>query len=64
MADANKPVRLNKLTREFNLGLQTIVDFLESKGIEVEAKPTAKVDAEAVALVRANFQDENASGSR
>lgn len=58
MADANKPVRLNKLTREFNLGLQTIVDFLESKGIEVEAKPTAKVDAEAVALVRANFQDE------
>ena len=61
MADANKPVRLNKLTREFNLGLQTIVDFLESKGIEVEAKPTAKVDAEAVALVRANFQDEKAA---
>jgi translation initiation factor IF-2 len=61
MADANKPVRLNKLAREFNLGIQTIVDFLGGKGIEVEAKPTSKVDADAVALVRANFQDEKAA---
>jgi translation initiation factor IF-2 len=58
MADANKPVRLNLIAREFNLGVQTIADFLASKGIEVDAKPNTKIDASAHALVRANFQDE------
>ena len=58
MADANKPVRLNLIAREFNLGIQTIVDFLAGKGIEVDAKPNTKIYAAAVALVRANFQDE------
>ncbi len=57
MADANKPVRLNLIAREFNLGVQTIADFLASKGIEVDAKPNTKIDASAYALVRANFQD-------
>ena len=58
MADANKPVRLNLIAREFNLGVQTIADFLASKGIEVDAKPNTKIDASAYALVRANFQDQ------
>jgi translation initiation factor IF-2 len=61
MADANKPVRLNKIAREFNLGIQTIVDFLASKGMEVDAKPNTKIDAEAYALIRSNFQDEKAA---
>ena len=61
MADANKPVRLNKIAREFNLGIQTIVDFLGSKGMEVDAKPTTKIDADAYGLIRANFQDEKAA---
>ena len=61
MADASKPVRLNKIAREFNLGIQTIVDFLASKGMEVDAKPNTKIDAEAYALIRSNFQDEKAA---
>ena len=36
MADANKPVRLSKAAREFNLGIGTIVDFLETKGIRLK----------------------------
>ena len=40
MAESNKPVRLSKVAREFNLGMTTVVEFLASKGIEVEAKPT------------------------
>ena len=38
-----------------------IVDFLAGKGIEVDAKPNTKIEASAVALVRANFQDEKAA---
>ncbi|MEC7654324.1 MAG: translation initiation factor IF-2 N-terminal domain-containing protein, partial [Bacteroidota bacterium] len=56
MADANKPVRLSKAAREFNLGIGTIVDFLDSKGIQVEAKPNTKLDPEVYALVLSNFQ--------
>ena len=56
MADSNKPVRLSKAAREFNLGIGTIVDFLEIKGIHVEAKPNTKLDPEVYALVRNNFQ--------
>lgn len=43
------------------MGIQTIVDFLASKGMEVEAKPNTKIDAEAYALIRSNFQDEKAA---
>ena len=43
------------------MGIQTIVDFLASKGMEVDAKPNTKIDAEAYALIRSNFQDEKAA---
>lgn len=56
MADVNKPVRLSKAAREFNLGIGTIVDFLESKGISVDAKPNTKLDPDVYAIVRGNFQ--------
>lgn len=56
MAESNKPVRLSKVAREFNLGMTTVVEFLASKGIEVEAKPNTKLDPETYALVRSNFQ--------
>ena len=56
MAESTKPVRLSKVAREFNLGMTTVVDFLASKGIEVEAKPNTKLDPETYALVKSNFQ--------
>ena len=39
-------IRLNKLTRQFNVGLQTLVDFLNGKGANVEMNPNAKVSDE------------------
>ena len=39
-------IRLNKLTREFNVGLQTLVDFLKAKGADVEMNPNAKGSGE------------------
>ena len=58
MADASKPVRLSKVAREFNLGIPTIVEFLSGKGITIDSSPNGKIDPEAYALVRANFQDQ------
>jgi len=61
MSEVSKPVRLSKAAREFNLGVDTIVEFLSSKGIEVERKPNTKLEPEQYALVHANFADEKAA---
>ena len=42
MAD-NKTLRLNKVLRELNISLDRAVEHLASKGIEIEARPTAKI---------------------
>ena len=40
-------IRLNKLTKQFNIGLQTLVDFLNGKGAGLESlNPNAKVSDE------------------
>lgn len=32
-------VRLSKVAREFNVGLSTIVDYLQEKGIKISSDP-------------------------
>lgn len=39
-------IRLNRLMKQFNIGLQNLVDFLNSKGADVEADPNNKVSDE------------------
>ena len=39
-------IRLNKLTKQFNIGLQTLVDFLNGKGAGLDLNPNAKVSDE------------------
>jgi translation initiation factor IF-2 len=50
-----KAARLGKLTKEFNLGLQTMVDYLKKKGIVVEANPNTKVSPEVLELLQKEF---------
>lgn len=51
-------VRLNKVIKEFNVGLQTVVDFLKKKGQEVEAKPSTKLTDEQYELVKKEFRSD------
>ncbi|NCO54142.1 MAG: translation initiation factor IF-2 [Bacteroidetes bacterium CG02_land_8_20_14_3_00_31_25] len=39
-------MRLNKVVKELNVGLPTIVDFLNKKGYKVETNPNAKISQE------------------
>ena len=48
-------VRLNKVLRDFNVGLQTVVDFLDKKGIKVEADLNVKLTDEQYAVVKQEF---------
>ena len=44
-------IRLNKVTRDLNVGIATVVDFLQKKGYTVEANPNAKITDEQYALL-------------
>ena len=50
-------IRLNKVIKECNVGLQTAVEFLQKKGFgEVEANPATKITDEQYALLVAEFK--------
>ncbi|WP_059026688.1 translation initiation factor IF-2 [Gabonibacter massiliensis] len=52
-------VRLSKVAREFNVGLSTIVDFLQDKGIKISSDPNAKLTEEQYALVAKEFSTDS-----
>ncbi len=51
MTEEQKAIRLSKAAREFNVGIQTIVDFLHKKGIDIGTDPNGKIPPEAYALI-------------
>ena len=51
-------IRLNKLTKQFNIGLQTLVDFLNEKGASIELNPNAKVSDEYLPALERKFGDD------
>ncbi len=51
-----KTIRLSKLTREFNVGIHTIVEFLHKKGYDYDSNPNTKVSEEAVALLEKEYK--------
>ena len=55
MAD-NATIRLNKVLTELNISLDRAVDFLASKGHEVEARPTTKISDEIHQVLLDEFQ--------
>ena len=55
MAEA-KTMRLNKVLREFNISLDRAVDFLNSKGHEIDARPTTKISTDIYQLLFDEFQ--------
>ncbi|MBR5531195.1 MAG: translation initiation factor IF-2 [Bacteroidaceae bacterium] len=48
-------VRLNIVIKECNVGLQTVVDFLHKKGVDVQPSPSAKISDEQYELIRKEF---------
>ncbi|MBT8312766.1 MAG: hypothetical protein HKP23_08055, partial [Flavobacteriaceae bacterium] len=55
MAEGAK-IRLNKVLRELNISLDRAVDYLASKGHEVEARPTTKISDEVYQVLLDEFQ--------
>jgi translation initiation factor IF-2 len=59
MTQDNTNIRISKVINEFNIGIQTINEFLKKKGlVKEDLKPTAKIEQEWYALLMKEFQGE------
>ena len=50
------PIRLNKVLKELNISLDRAIEFLSSKNIEIEPRPTSKIDHSTYDLMLDEFQ--------
>ena len=51
-----KSLRLIKVAKEFNVGLQHVVEYLETKGVKVDSSPNAKISMEVYAILQEKYQ--------
>ncbi len=52
----NANIRLNKVLRELNISLDRAVDYLASKGITIESRPTTKISDEVYHVLQDEFE--------
>lgn len=57
----NKPQRLSKVAKEFNVSIGTILEFLKGKGITIENSPMAKVTEDVYSVLQKEYQSEKAA---
>lgn len=50
-----KPIRLGKAAGELNVGVSTIVEFLEQKGVNIDVSPNTKLTNEQYEMLRTEF---------
>ncbi len=53
--ETSMTIRLNKVTRDLNVGITTVVEFLQKKGYTIEASPNAKITEEQYAVLVKEF---------
>ncbi|MFC2117463.1 translation initiation factor IF-2 [Bacteroidota bacterium] len=53
-----KAKRLSKIAREFNVGISTIVEFLQKKDIEIDSNPNTKIPPEYYELLVTEYSAE------
>ena len=58
-----KKIRLIRAAKEFNVGLNTITDFLHRKGIEIDSSPNTPIEADTYAILEKEFGKNRPSGS-
>lgn len=55
---ANEIIRVTKVLKDFNIGMGTLIDFLKSKHINIEASPNAKLTQKDYELIQKEFGKE------
>jgi len=52
----SKQTRLNKVLREFNISLDRAVEYLNTQGYDIEARPTTKISEEVYRVLSDKFE--------
>ncbi|MCC7452999.1 MAG: translation initiation factor IF-2 [Crocinitomix sp.] len=50
--------RLNKVAKEFNISITTIVDFLHTKGIAIDSNPNTKIESTILTILDQQFKED------
>ncbi|WP_159518716.1 translation initiation factor IF-2 [Sunxiuqinia indica] len=58
MAIGKKSTRLSKVAREFNVGINTIVEFLHKKGFEIDTNPNSKISEDAYHMLEKEYKSD------
>ncbi len=58
MAEVKKSKRLAQIARELNVGIPHLIEHLQNNGIEVDARPNAKVPSEGYELLLEKFSSD------
>ena len=59
MTQEKKGIRLSKAAREFNVGINTIVEFLHKKDIAIETNPNTKISPEAYEFLAIEYSSDS-----
>lgn len=55
---AGNTKRLKQILTEFNIGMGTLIDFLQNKGISIDENPNARINEDVYELVSKEFRNE------
>lgn len=59
MVVGNKGTRLSKIARELNVGISTLVDYLQKQGVEISSNPNTKIDDKAQEMLEKQFRKDH-----
>ena len=48
--------KISKAAKDFNVSIQTVVDFLQKKGITIDNNPNSRIDEQAYDLLVKEYQ--------
>ncbi len=56
--------KISKVAKDLNIALPTVIEFLQSKGINIDMNPNARIDESAYGLLMGEYSSDKAEKSK
>ena len=57
-------IKISKVAKDLNIALPTVIEFLQSKGINIDMNPNSRIDEDAYNLLVAAYSSDKAQKSK